>query len=538
MREAVRHAARLTRAPRGWRRSGGLTPVPVVITFGQSNSTGARNDATEITGHPGLASSARAKIWDAPTGTIRTLVPGIMEAQPGIGFIDPAFTNTVGWKGEFDRFWLRDNPSGTIYHFGFSIGGSRFTNASPTFGAVANWGPGVSGGCREAMLTQWTAFKAALAAEGKVPSVSYMVTDLGYSSATDNTEAAAYQADMTALIAWVRANIGSATSRLTIARLPASIGGIPSNLATLRAAQAAIAAADAYTDLIYMDDAQYAPGAADGVHLSAAQHMLQGERFYCRFANRDHPMDDLVNGSAIFPTDLYRPGDWRNTVVSGAVDTVFDGIRGIVAPRPFSQGVAGARPVLVTETTGDGLSLRVAAFDGVDDKLVCTTGLTNGRSAWGLIAAMRVTTPGSGAGAPIGQGAAGNIFPFTALRVNAAGRAEWFARNNADVVTGPTELATAAAGGNVLRHFAQASDAAGVTGTVDGVTGAKVPYAGGAFGTADLDRTSLGVLFYGGGDLFFAACGIAEFWFTNTTPDAAYLAKARAWNQWRWGTAA
>ena len=456
-----------------------------------------------------------------------------MEVQPALALMDPAYTNTVGWKGEFNRFWLRDNPTGTIYHFGYSVGGSRFSSAG-SLGADANWLSGVSGGACENMLTEWNAFKAALAAEGKVPNVTFMMTDLGHSSATDNTEAAAYQADMTALIAWMRANIGTSTTRLVIARLPSSITGVDVNKATLRTAQGAIATADAYTDLIYMDDAQYAPGAADGVHLSAAQHMLQGERLYCRYANRWHPMDALVDGSSIVPTDIWRPGDWRNTIATG-VSSIWDGVRGITSPVNVTQGTAGSQPALVTETTGDGLSIRIAAFDG-GDKMICATGMTNGRSTWGMFAAMRVTTPGAGSVTPIGQGNVGDANPFMSFRVKSDGLAEFLARNNAGAVTGPGDISAGTAGGNVMRHFAYASAAGGVTGNVDGVSGSQVNYDGGSYGASTLLQTSLGVLNYGGGDLGFATCAIAEVWWTNTTPDATYLANAHEWHQWRWGT--
>ena len=510
-----------------------LVPVAVAVWAGQSQIGGSRSVKADITGYEGLATDANCFIWDVPTQAIVTLVPGSAELQPSLALMDPAYTDTVGPLGEFDRFFRRDNPSTPLYHFKYAIGGSRFTSAG-SLGADANWAAGVSGGAREKMLAQWNNFVTALAAAGKTPVVTWMATDLGYSSGIDSTEATNYQADMTALIAWWRTNMIGSTARLTIARACGTISGF-AFISTIRTAQVNIqAAAPTLIDLLDTDGFELI---ADNVHFSAASHMRHGELLYCHYANRWHPMQDRLNGSAIFPTDFYRGADLRNTYIgatkTGKISVLWDMVRGRTGPITFTQTTDLNRPSLATETIG-GLAVRTARFTGSPMRMTRSTGRMAGTTPFGLCIAARIATP-TGPSCLIGEGLSTNGNGFIQFRTDVDGLFESLSRDSTGViVTGPTDWSAAAAAGDVMRTYIVGCDAAGnVTPQSDGTIGAVQATEIDTMGTSN--RVSIGV-FSANATLYYADADYGEFWWTNIEPDSAYRTKVRTYMQWRWGT--
>lgn len=509
--------------------SNSLISTRTLFSWGQSNDMGARNSLAELPAGYVVADN-NFKIWNVSDQTIKTLVPGTMELQPGVSLVDPAYTNTVGPLGEFIKFFRLDNaPSIVVHAFTYVVGGSRFTDAG-SLGRNANWNLSLTDGAWNGIKTQWAAYLLAANASGRAPYVVQAQTGLGYNSAENSTEANTYQTDMGGLIAAIRiAMIGN--SKVVIERFSNAVSGFSAR-ATVRAAQAALVTADpSRMEMINTDG--YKVG-ADGVHFDAASFMALGEALYFHYSNKWYPEKDIqALGATIYPTAVYRAGDLR-----GSASRMWDSSGNA---RHLDQADANQQPALVTATLSNGLVVRRKIFDaaggGSSDCMVASGAFALAQpTGYGCFAAVKATTTSNAI--LIGEGSNSDVLPLGVhLMGKAGGALTTIYRDTGDNIPEPLVFPTLAnnAFNGVMNFVGMTDTTTSIQGHVNGTAGTPLSYSRGT-GAYSTNQTSIGALKQQGDPFLPMAATVGIIWYTNTVPDAAYIAKARAFTQYRLGT--
>lgn len=500
----------------------------VMFEFGQSQIPGARNDyTTELPASYCSTLDSKFFIWDTYSAhKIVTLTFGPMERQPDPNLIDIAYTNTIGPHCEFAK-WLRASGDTAAYTaFIYAVGGSRFTDAGGN-ARKGNWTTNLSDGARAGLERQWEMFKSALALKGMKPKVVFARTDLGYSSGSDPTEAANYQTDMTGLINVFRANmIGRAPLFIERASTQVTAGGF-ANIPTVRTAQQNIAASGSPNRLINTDGMP-TETAIDNIHFTAPSFVALGNALLNEYKGYWYPQKEWSYLGGCPVAREWRMGDLRNTYTT-TVSSAWDA-SGNNKPLAFGGGL---QPTIATTTLSNGYTARYATGDGVDDVGVNTTRfMMNGSESWGIFSAF--SAPAVNGANVFGEAssAAGNPVMLP-LRSDASGNLTFLYRDDAATVYGPTTLQSGAFN-STMNFVATWDTGSAFQGNVNGTSGSSVGY---TRGTATTNQVSAYELTYNLGTLGPSAAKVGIIWAVDgCTPDATYLANARAFTQREYGT--
>ena len=241
------------------------TQVPVIIIAGQSNALG-RADLANITRTDGTPST---KIIDQNLTGFSTLQQGVNQS-----YSNP--TTQFGPEMGIAYKYKDETPSGTpsLYIIKVPMGN---TFLKPYGNGYFFWDPNTAQGIFDTNMigVTRTAFNQIKTA-GYTPNVLGVYWLQGENDAIFQNYADEYQARLTDLIAQTRTQLG-------FANLPFAIGKIVSPEAgtnTIRAAEAAVVAADSHACLVNLDDLTLN---VDGVHFDAASQMTMGARVWNAF---------------------------------------------------------------------------------------------------------------------------------------------------------------------------------------------------------------------------------------------------------------
>jgi cysteine-rich repeat protein len=255
-------------------------PVQVFIVGGQSNAVGYGSDANLLP--PALyAPQADVRFW-FDEGSFFSIVNPSLRIDSGDAFVPLAFQSdpsTLTFAGPVDGFGpeiklgrlLADAASMQIAVVKFAVSGSSL---------AVDWNPATPGSFYHQMRDDVAGALAALAAAGDSGQVAAFFWMQGEADAMTGPTAAAYEANLTAFIAQLRADLANAA-------LPFVFGRINVNIDTsccfsfpfkdaVRTAQANVAGAVARTAMVDTDDL---PLIADTLHFTAAGQLGLGERF-------------------------------------------------------------------------------------------------------------------------------------------------------------------------------------------------------------------------------------------------------------------
>lgn len=238
--------------------------LDVLVVLGQSNAVGYQSDQSiDYTVDPNVLT------WHA--SSIKTYQPGV---ATGIDF----GANDAHWAAElqYARLYRAANPTKRLAIFKWPADGAQLYASGSS--AVYDWNVTSTGELFDQGGTAMTNYVSALRALGHNPVVRVLYWNQGETDASNSTMAAAYQTNLAALVAGFRNGSGKwkvpASAPIAITRVPATY----SQAATVRAAQAAVAAADVGGQqwLINQDDLT----TDDGSHFNKAGQLLLGERLW------------------------------------------------------------------------------------------------------------------------------------------------------------------------------------------------------------------------------------------------------------------
>lgn len=248
-----------------------LTPVATSLLSGQSLAlgTGVLGDLSVYplsTISPDMRRQfQRSFIWSAKNNQLEQLFPPANNLAAGdatqvVGQTrPPSFGNELVYAQLFEQ-----EKTGQLYQLKVTGDGL----------SIDNWGDPNSGRLK-AILDQWAAMTAAMAAVGKRPVLDSFVWIQGQS---DQANPGGYAAKLTQLVARLRAAgiIQAQTKIVIVAVNPAgSIGGGPNGTA-IYAEQTNYVASEAQAVLVEIDDLT----TYDGTHLIASAHCILGERVF------------------------------------------------------------------------------------------------------------------------------------------------------------------------------------------------------------------------------------------------------------------
>lgn len=524
-------------------RIAGRQPVCVFAALGDSQTTGIRNSLADFPLRSGSApyypQDGSAFLWDRQGGAgaanrIIPFVAGPLESQPNGPDTTSGFTNTVGWGGEFLRWWRAAKPTDPVYFFIHQEGGGRFSDAASR-GRAANWTPSLTDGAFAACESSWKAFTAALAAQGKYPVVVGAYLSMGANNCQDATETTNFESDMGAWETALRNRLFGDKPKFFYNYLQqlGALSGFSANVTSIRTAFRNLVTADpSRRELMNFDG--MTPVTFDNLHYDAASFQEIGEKLAFHALGWWYPLKEWTFSGGNQAVHLYRPGALINQPVQtaltgGTVTTALDLAGGGYA---MTQGTSTKRPVEGEVTLSSGAFARNAASDGTDDILVKSggSGDIGARSFGWFSVASGAAVSGKNM---YGEGGE-TINPFIAIQSsNVSGDLGVLLRDDAGTVIGPSALKSGAFNGT--------RNALAVYGTVTSITGWVNGTAGTALnvtrGTMTLTRTAMfGLSYNAGAELNMMAVTISELFTTTAVPDATYLTNYQTYCQRRWGT--
>lgn len=204
--------------------------------------------------------SSRVKIWNG--SAFVGYVAGTTSEPNGV------YPDAWGAEAEFARQWCLAYPSpeDELYIVKYAIGATQLEQGAPI-----DWHPDSEGEHFEGMETFMADGLAALAAIGKAPVVIANLWMQGEMDAATGhaAGAAAYQLNLAYLIAQARVRWQMPSAQFIIGRITYDDGS--GNLATVRAAQEAVAATDAAISILDLDEYP-----TDGTHYLSAGVVTMG----------------------------------------------------------------------------------------------------------------------------------------------------------------------------------------------------------------------------------------------------------------------
>lgn len=452
------------------------------------NATANTYQLAATRGGPPLALSG------TQSGTHSAVLNGGHAQQPGgAAYVDPDWPASPGDAGELGRI-LRTGMSGRVDHFCNQRGGASFDDTNATFGRAVNYDVAFNDGAADEMLTQWQAYEAALAAEGKQPQPLGVFITLGSNTIIHGPPyIAPFQGKMEALLAWGAANIwGNAPVYLCRPGLQQS-GLDPTNRATIRSQMAAIATADPQVSLIDMDGMICT---ADTVHPDAPSYTIRGGNEALEILGQWYPAKNIQAMGAVHPPlRQWHFNAQTNSIISGQVASTRDRI----GNASTLVGASGERPAVATRTLTNGLLARYASFDGTNDNVRGANPVAyNNPGGFILFFAARV--PSSNDRVLYSEGNNTDSNPIWGLKTITGGDIAFIVRDNAGTLAGPTALGMGGADGT-WRRFMFTFDEAAVTGYNNGVAG-STPVAH-TRGTLTLNNACIGAHNVGGALIHF-----------------------------------
>lgn len=237
----------------------------LVIVAGQSNALGYTLGLADLPPH--LAGPpGPVKIWSPAEHAFTPMRPGANTGAPN----NP---QTWGPEAQFAYRWVQDRACAPLYVVKFARGEIGLA-ATP---AERDWSPSSTGDLWEAATAEVDAAKASLAAQGLRPRVTAVLWMQGEADAQAPAKAAAYEANLRAFVAQVRARWGDSETVVHIGQIDRH-GSAEPGWETVRQAQAAVVASEAGTTLTDTDS--FERQASDGMHLTAEGQMRLGDSFY------------------------------------------------------------------------------------------------------------------------------------------------------------------------------------------------------------------------------------------------------------------
>lgn len=278
--------------------------VRVFVVAGQSNAVGCNSDASQLP--PELHAPQLDVLfwfeegpWSAvhdPSRRIRSgaWVPLQFQSDPHYGTFG-SFVNGFGPEIKLGRV-LADHYSTDVAVLKFAINATSL---------AIDWDPGTADSLYEQMLDIVDEALAALASAGHTGTLAGCFWMQGEWDALYGSYAAAYQSNLTAFIADLRAAWGKPGLPFIIGRLNTHIRECPyfsfPYLDTVRAAQQAVASSVPRTALVDTDDL---PLYTDLLHFAAAGQLKLGGRFAEAYLGMQFPLGDLDCSGALNTFDI------------------------------------------------------------------------------------------------------------------------------------------------------------------------------------------------------------------------------------------
>jgi hypothetical protein len=418
-------------------------------------------------------------------------------------------------------------------------GSSRFSDAG--FGVRAtNWDASLTDGAFHDLQVRCAAYTSLLAAEGKTPNWKFCRISGPGNGIVDNTETAAFQTQLTALVAGVRTIVGNSCliiiERVGNAQNQAAFASYATNVATVRAAQAAVVAAEiaAGRPAVMTNADGFIAADSPTLHWSAGSHDQSERQIYCetngiwypsKYSEADQPTHEWAPGAA---ASLPWPP-------SSGLSSAWDNVGGTTAIA-FQQATSSKQPAFVTAALSNGYpTCRGAQGDGVDDVLFGanfssqTTVFCHPNTDWGLWGV--ISGPATANKAFLGMGGAGvNPLIYFGTKSDGSGKLIAAMRDDAGGSTTPQDSGLVLFDGTKHFFFIWKS---GSTWNfqVDGTVGTPTTLAP---GTTTLTKSSLFAANSNNGTASFHMA--ATIWKLVTTSitagsDSTYRANARAFAQ-------
>lgn len=282
--------------------------VDVLIVAGQSNAGGVRTTGT------GWVTDTSVKIWN---GTAFVTYDPATAAGMGDNANNPVFAGGYSAEMEYARQFRLANPGKELRILKYFMGGTLLATTTDP-----DWNP-ANGELFSRAGTFFNNALAAIAAEGKSPNIRRLFWMQGESDAVGSITANAYQANLTGWKSAVRSQWGiSSTTPITIGRIADTFSW--ANRDTVRAAQAAVVAADPYLSLLDTD--HYS---SDGTHYYASGYSQMGFDLWkidqgtyegvlpAALARYDASNLGVTNGASVTSISDLRSTETALTVASG-----------------------------------------------------------------------------------------------------------------------------------------------------------------------------------------------------------------------------
>lgn len=241
--------------------------VDIAALWGQSNAEGRALIAD-------LSAGDQART--TPSGVYINRRDTYASEQLELGVNQTTTTPAVQFGPEMQMAWDAEDGGSGLYIAKYGVGATYLADTANG----NDWNTAelpTSGSLNAALRSVWQT-EADMLNAGIGPRLLGMCWMQGEQDALNATYGAAYEANLTSLIAKFREQVGDSTARIVIGRIrdddPA---GDPTAQAAVRAAQVAVAAADSN---VYWIDTDSMPLNVDNVHYAAAGQKLLGTAFY------------------------------------------------------------------------------------------------------------------------------------------------------------------------------------------------------------------------------------------------------------------
>lgn len=362
-------------------------PVAVLVVIGDSNARGAAADEATLA----YDVDPQVTTWDgagfvayAPGVRTGCTVPNTVAGSEG----------RVGPELQFARAFRAANAGMPVAIVKYARAGSfqGFGSGAPVNGDASNSWDVASGTLLAGARAQLQAALTALAQAGASPRVVAVIEAIGTNDAGDATLSAGVQTAKAAMIGSIRSTWPvAATTAFLIQRVRAD--SPQPYLATVRAAQAAVANATADAMLVDTDGLSANPG--DPTHFDSAGQLALGAAHHAAATSRMNRRTLALGAKLLFLVDAAAPG-----TIGLATAPAAGSVAATTGGRILSQATAAKQPALVPA----GLAGRAALeFDGTDDGLALL-----GANGLGSVDAEGFAIVASDA--PASAGAAGCIY--------------------------------------------------------------------------------------------------------------------------------
>ncbi|HEY9234628.1 MAG TPA: sialate O-acetylesterase [Phenylobacterium sp.] len=240
-------------------------PPALVVVAGQSNALGYTLGRSDLPPHL-QTPVPDAWIWNPLRKGFEPLAPGSNTGAPN---------NPQAWgpEAQFAWRWRAAHPCAPLYVVKHARGDTGLA-ADP---AARDWSISSRGELFDAASTEVSAAKAALAVRGAPVRVSAVLWMQGEKDATDRAKGDAYETNLRAFIARVRARWGDAQTVFEIGRIDDLGDGYP-GASAVRRAQARVAETSEHVTLTDTDAFPRQP--SDGLHLTAKAQVALGDGFF------------------------------------------------------------------------------------------------------------------------------------------------------------------------------------------------------------------------------------------------------------------